>query len=200
MHHQPKLAKAEMAILKTAYEQAIYEVYYGQATIQIKIGESCPALDSLITEDNRPSWALITASNPYSQLLSELENQQRHQRLLQHLTELQLPLFPAVGKDQAGVWIPEPGFLISGIERVEAIAIGRKFEQNAIVFGELNQPAELQWLESLGTAFPFPFLRSLLNGGNPRNATSRFPPFPNLSRLICFLGINNYQMLGNISI
>jgi hypothetical protein len=146
MYHRPKLAKAEMATLKMAYEQAIYEVYYGQATIQIKIGESCPVLDSLIAEGDRSSWALITAFNPYSQLLSELENQQRHQRLTQQLTELQLPLFPAVGKDQAGVWIPEPGLLILGIERVEAIAIGRKFEQNAIVYGELNQLAELQWL------------------------------------------------------
>jgi hypothetical protein len=147
MYHRPKLAKAEVANLKMAYEQTIYEVYYGQATIQIKIGESCPALDSLIAQgDRRPSWVLITSSNPYSQLLSELENQRRHQRLIKHLTELQLPLFPAMGKDQTGVWTPEASCLILGIDRVQAIAIGRKFEQNAIVYGELNQPAELQWL------------------------------------------------------
>jgi len=147
MYHRPKLAKAETAALKIAYEQAIYEVYYGQATIPIKIGESCPVLDSLIAQGDRlPSWTLITASNPYSQILSELENQQRHHLLIEHLRKLQLLTFPAVGKDKEEVWIPETSLLILGIELIEAIAIGQRFEQNAIVYGELNQPAELQWL------------------------------------------------------
>jgi hypothetical protein len=51
-----------------------------------------------------------------------------------------------MGKDPTGVWTPEPSWLILGITRPKAIAIGQKFEQNAIVYGELNQAAELQWL------------------------------------------------------
>jgi hypothetical protein len=147
MSHRPKLAKGSMTALKKAYQQAIYEVYSGQVTIQIKIGEACPTLDSLIAESDRfPSWALITAFNPYSQLLSELENQQRHHQLIEHLKQLQLPWLEAVGKDPQGIWTPEPSLLILGIERFEAIAIGQRFEQNAIVYGELNQSAELLWL------------------------------------------------------
>jgi hypothetical protein len=95
---------------------------------------------------DRQSWALITASNPYSQILAELENQQRHQKLKEHLQELQYPWLEALGRDQTGTWTPEPSFWILGIERSQAIAIGRQFEQNAIVYGELHQPAELQWL------------------------------------------------------
>lgn len=146
MDDRAKLAQAEIATLRIAYEQAIYEVYYGQETIEINIGQNCPPLDSLIAQSDYPTWALITAANPYSQPLSARENQRRDHRLSKHLKELQLPLIPAIGKDPTGVWTPEPSWLILGITRPKAIAIGQKFEQNAIVYGELNQAAELQWL------------------------------------------------------
>jgi hypothetical protein len=146
MDDRAKLAQAEIAALRIAYEQAIYEVYDGQETIQINIGQNCPPLDYLIAQSDRPTWALITAANPYSQPLSARENQRRDRRLSKHLKGLQLPLIPAMGKDPTGVWTPEPSWLILGITRPQAIAIGRKFEQNAIVYGELNQAAELQWL------------------------------------------------------
>lgn len=146
MDDRAKLAQAEIAALRVAYEQAIYEVYDGQETIQINIGQNCPPLDSLIAQSDRFTWALITAANPYSQPLSARENQRRDQRLSKYLKGLQLPLIPAMGKDPTGVWTPEPSWLILGITRPQAIAIGRKFEQNAIVYGELNQAAELQWL------------------------------------------------------
>jgi hypothetical protein len=146
MDDRAKLAQAEIAALTIAYEQAIYEVYYGQETIEINIGQNCPPLDSLIAQSDYPTWALITAANPYSQPLSARENQRRDRRLSKHLRGLQLPLIPAMGKDPTGVWTPEPSWLILGITRPKAIAIGQKFEQNAIVYGELNQAAELQWL------------------------------------------------------
>jgi hypothetical protein len=65
---------------------------------------------------------------------------------MEHLLELKLPCLAAVGRDHRGIWTPEQSFWILGIERLEVIAIGRQFEQNAIVYGELHQPAELQWL------------------------------------------------------
>lgn len=145
MHQPGNLAKVNAA-LKTAYEQAIYEVYYGQETIKIYIGEYCRPLDYLVAKCDRPTWALITAANPYSKPLSELENQQRQQKLIKYLQELPWSWLDALGKDRTGVWTPEPSLLILGIDRFEAIAVGRKFEQNAIVYGALNQRAELQWL------------------------------------------------------
>ncbi|MGL5831995.1 MAG: DUF3293 domain-containing protein [Waterburya sp.] len=158
MTHQPQLVRPKIAELKAhyeqAYKQAIYEVYNGQETTRVKIGEYCLPLNSLILRgDYDPrslldcySWAIITAFNPYSQTLTELENQQRHHQLRSHLEELQLPWLEALGRDQTGIWTPEQSFCILGLERLEAIAIGRQFEQNAIVYGELHQPAELQWL------------------------------------------------------
>ena len=142
---QPQFTKAEIASLQTAYEQAVYEVYNGKNTIEFSIGEYCPELDRIIFTEYS-SWALITAYNPYSQCLSEAENRQRHQKLLDYLSNLQLTSLAAVGKDRKNIWIPEQSLVILGLNRQSAIAIGRKFQQNAIVYGELHQPVELLWV------------------------------------------------------
>ena len=146
MKSKPSLTEAEIAALQTAYEQAIYEVYWQNKTIKFKIGEYCPELDDLLIQCDCYTWALITAFNPYSQCLSARENQQRHQELIKHVQGLQLDLLSAEGRDENGVWTPEQSLVIMGVERVRAIAIGRRFEQNAIVYGEIEQPIELQWL------------------------------------------------------
>ena len=132
--------------LQAAYEQAIYEVYSGVEEIRVRIGQCCPQLDTLTIQKGVNSWALVTAYNPHSQCLSASENQQRHQQLIEYLQELKLSYLPAVGKDAKGIWTPEVSLCIFDLELEQAIAIGQKFSQNAIVYGELNEPVELVWL------------------------------------------------------
>lgn len=138
----------EVAILQIAYEQAIYEVYLNRKTIQFRISDRCLAIDSLISQHGVDSWALITAYNPYSQCLSERNNQQRHQKLIEQIEGLQLAYLDAAGKDPGEIWQPELSLFILGISRDIAIAIGRKFQQNAIVYGQIQQPVELIWTDS----------------------------------------------------
>ena len=146
MNFKPQFTAAKIANLQTAYQQTIYEVYYGQQTIQLHIGEYNPQLDRLLQRHSCTTGALITSSNPYSRCLSETENQQRHQSLIEFLQPLQLTLINALGKSKNGDWTPEQSLLIVGIDLIQAIVVGRNFEQNAIVYGELGKPPELQWL------------------------------------------------------
>jgi Protein of unknown function (DUF3293) len=143
---QPQFTEQEIASLQMAYQEAIYEVYFGQEIIQLSIGKHNLALDGLLSKHDGSSWALITAHNPYSQSLSARENQQRHQSFREFLLTLNLTIFDAVGKDKDGVWTPELSVLIVSIELIKAIALGRKFQQNAIVYGELGKPIQLIWL------------------------------------------------------
>lgn len=135
-----------MIDLPTAYQQAIYEVYHDGQIIQLHIGEYSRQLDRLLKKHNCTTWTIITAFNPYSKCLSEAENQQRHQSLIKFLQPLQLTIIDALGRDKSGIWTPEKSLFILGIDRLKAIAIGQNFEQNAIVYGELGKPPELQWL------------------------------------------------------
>ena len=82
MKSKPQFIDKEAIALQTAYEQAIYEVYTECQTIQFRIGDRCLKIDSLLDRQNYRTWALITAYNPYSQCLSETENQQRYCKLI----------------------------------------------------------------------------------------------------------------------
>ncbi|MEM6611330.1 MAG: DUF3293 domain-containing protein [Cyanobacteria bacterium P01_C01_bin.72] len=148
MHFRPKFTSEQIAALRLAYEQAVYEVYRSGQTIKLSIGEDSPQLNDLMRAYQVASWAIITASNPYSQCLTESENRQLGQQLQEYLQKLNFSVLQAAGKDRRGEWTPEQSFLILGIEADQAIAIGQKFAQNAIVYGKLNQPAKLIWVQN----------------------------------------------------
>lgn len=143
---KPQFTEKEIADLQEAYEKAIYEVYYQGETIQLSIGKHNPNLDRILKEHSCTTWALITAFNPYSQCLSAVENQQRHQNLIELARSQNMTYFDAVGKDKDGLWTPEQSIFIVGIELESAIALGNRFEQNAIVCGKLNKTVKLLWL------------------------------------------------------
>lgn len=146
MFFKPQLTVKEKADLDRAYRDAIYEVYYRDRKIQLFIDRFNPQLDLILKKYHCSSWALITACNPYSQCLSAVENQQRHQELIELLRQFNLTFFDAVGRDKDGAWTPEQSIFVIGIELEKAIAIGNKFQQNAIVFGELAERSQLIWL------------------------------------------------------
>jgi len=52
-------------------------------------------------------------------------------------------IFQGEGRDPEGKWKAEPSVLIMGIPRAEAEALGRRLEQNAIVFIEKTKAPEL---------------------------------------------------------
>lgn len=146
MFSKPQFTEKEIDDLQIAYEEAVYEVYYKGETIRLFVNQHNPNLDFLLKKYNCATWAVITAFNPYSQCLSTAENQQRHQSLIEYLEPLNLNILDAVGKDKNGVWTPETSIFIMGIKLESAIALGKKFQQNAIVFGRLGILGKLLWL------------------------------------------------------
>ena len=146
MFSKPQFTEKEIADLHQAYGEAIYEVYYNGETIQLLINRLNPKLDIILEEYHCTTWALVTAFNPYSQCLSTAENQQRHQSLIELVRSQNLAFIDAVGKDQDEVWTPERSIFIMGIELQSAIALGNRFQQNAIVFGELGKLSKIGWL------------------------------------------------------
>lgn len=79
-------------------------------------------------------WAIISAVNPASRLLGEVENAAAHARLKAVLTG-KYAFFPAVNLDPAEKWPPEEALFILSIPPVEAFALAAGFGQNAFVVG-----------------------------------------------------------------
>ncbi|MFM8979160.1 MAG: DUF3293 domain-containing protein [Planctomycetia bacterium] len=77
---------------------------------------------------------VLTAWNPYSDLLPHDENEAAQARLAAALAARGLPAHPAVGRDPAANsrgWA-EPSFLVEGLTRAQAVELGQAFEQHAL--------------------------------------------------------------------
>jgi hypothetical protein len=128
--------------LKSAYLNTLYKVF--QPVLEIKIGLVNEELDVLLIKNNCTEWAYITAFNPYSQPLSAEQNKLRHAKLRDRLQHYRI--FEGEGAGEDANWQAEKSFLVIGITKSDAAKIGILSEQNAIVIGEKNKPAELLML------------------------------------------------------
>ena len=124
--------------LISAYLSTNYIVHINQNEVVINItGDSPSALTALAQ-----SWAIITAYNPYSAEHTDAENQVAQARLTDMLNLHNYKLLPAIGRSNDGKW-EEPSILVLGISYELAKAFGICFQQNAVVFGEIDGPVEL---------------------------------------------------------
>lgn len=128
-----------MNTLLEAYKNTKYIVF--EPTLTIEIGKFNQDLDKLLLKHNSNEWAFITAYNPYSRVLTEEENKVLHNKL-KELSEKYVT-FEGHGVGQDPTWEPELSLFIIGISKDDASEIGKKFEQNAIVYGVVNNPPEL---------------------------------------------------------
>jgi hypothetical protein len=126
-----------------AYLRTSYWVDAPSGMTLIRIGQSCPQIDELLEAVAAHTWAFITAWNPLSRELSMAENAVRHTALEDRLASLGLATLPGFGESPDGEWPAERSVFVFGADRDTAEALGQEFEQNAIVFGVLGEPAEL---------------------------------------------------------
>jgi hypothetical protein len=85
----------------------------------------------------------VTAYNPGSVALGESENAQRQLLLEQAARDAGFAFFRGEGVGDDGQWPPEPSLLILGITRAQAVDLGRRFGQRAIVYGEAGWSPQL---------------------------------------------------------
>ncbi|NNM83503.1 MAG: DUF3293 domain-containing protein [Burkholderiales bacterium] len=126
------------ADLLAAYLATTYRAWVEGASIDIRIGEHSPALDRIL---DGKSWAFISASNPGS--VFSPHNESRKEALRRVLEDSGHSFFPALGIPDEPGWEAEESFLVAGIGEAEAVEIGRRFGQNAILAGCMGSPARL---------------------------------------------------------
>ena len=124
-----------MNSLLEAYKNTKYKVF--EPTITIEIGKFNQDLNTLLLKHKSNEWAFITAYNPFSRVLTNEENKIRHEELKEYV------FFEGHGVGEDPTWEPELSLFIIGISKDDASIIGKKYEQNAIVCGEINNPPEL---------------------------------------------------------
>jgi hypothetical protein len=129
--------------LLDAYRRTAFVANTPSGGLSLRIGQRSTALDDLLAEHGVTTWAYITAFNPGSIVLTPQENMARQRELERVVAPRGFATFSGEGVGDDGRWPPERSLLVLGIGRSDAVQLGRRFGQIAIVYGELGGQAEL---------------------------------------------------------
>ena len=139
--------KAEIAWREQndAYYATSYVIDDGTVKFAIHLGGATEPLQEFLRDRRVAKWAFLTAWNPLSQPLSATENESRQIELIKMLDEQNYPYLRGFGVGDDPAWEPEQSLFILDISRDDAIGLARRFEQNAILWGEIGGEPELVW-------------------------------------------------------
>jgi hypothetical protein len=132
-----------LAELIAAYKATTYRV--ATLDIDIRIGRATAALDLLLEQYGATEWAFISAWNPMSVEPPATDNDAAHRQLVEVVAAF--PHFEGQGIGDDGLWPPERSLLILGVGLAEAVELGRRFRQHAVVCGVMSKEARLVVLE-----------------------------------------------------
>ena len=133
--------------LAHAYAHTSYTAVTPSGHIVLRVGSRSAALDRLLVRYERASWMFLTAYNPGSRLLSADENHARQRQLLAELEARAIIVFRGFGVGDNTDWPAEDSVLALGVKLEEARELGRRFGQNALVYGTHGQPSQLIWCD-----------------------------------------------------
>jgi hypothetical protein len=126
-----------------AYRRTSYVASVGTQKLELRIGASTPALDALLRARGVSCWAFVSASNPHATRLSDAENAARFAALVRAVESGGFAYFPGQGVGDDGSWPPEESLLVLGMSEAAAVALARRFAQEAIVVGRSGAAARL---------------------------------------------------------
>jgi hypothetical protein len=128
--------------LRRAYERAHY-VVFAEPGLAIRVGEPNAALDRLLAKHRARTAAYVTAANPRGRRRGALRNRIAFAALMKRLRRQGRRFLPGEGRDPQGRWPAEASFLVLGLSRAQAEALGGELAQNAIVWIEQGRAPRL---------------------------------------------------------
>jgi Protein of unknown function (DUF3293) len=126
-----------------AYQNTSFCADTPDGRLRIRVSETNAGLDRPLVSSGLREWAYVTACNPGSVMLSDIQNRECQAQLEAEIARRNLVAFVGEGIGGDGRWPPERSLLVLGIGQTDAICLGRKVEQMAIVVGVAGEAARL---------------------------------------------------------
>ena len=117
-----------------AYLSTNFHVY-AEEEFMLNVGHFSKPLSELHKSHACDTSAVITAWNPLGVAQSDEANKKQNDTL-KKIAQERYTVIDAAGVDPKGEWPPEASFIILGISRYDAMELGQRFQQNAIIFNE----------------------------------------------------------------
>ncbi len=122
------------AALIAAYRATCFRVDH-DPPFTLTVDVHSPALELLLRSGEPAGAAYVTAWNPMGKELSLQENDRLQGLLVDELRATRLRWLSGAGTDPSGRWPhEEASLLVLGIDRRAACALGRRHQQNAILW------------------------------------------------------------------
>lgn len=128
-------------VLLRGYFGTVYELPSPQGNIRVSLDGENTVDPRTLPEVLGRTFALLTAYNPRSMLLPRRVNEGRHVIMRDLLILGCYRVEPCVGSEGEGEGaFREPCWLVYGMDRDEAMAFGRCFRQNTIIYAQNGRP------------------------------------------------------------
>jgi hypothetical protein len=128
-------------VLLRGYFSTMYELPSSQGPIRVSMDGENTVDPRTLPEMLSKQFALLTAYNPRSMLLPRRVNESRHMIMRDLLILGCYRVEPGVGSEGESEGIfREPCWLVHGMDRDEAIAFGRVFRQNTVMYAREGRP------------------------------------------------------------
>ncbi len=139
---------AKTTELEAAYRATTYRVYLPGGQCDLHPGVASGTLRCWLETAGATGFAILTACNPGSVPLDEEENTSRQSQLECELLESGYETYVGENVAEDAAWPVEESCFVPGIPVAEAISLGEKYGQNAVVCGGADGVPELVWLAS----------------------------------------------------
>jgi hypothetical protein len=126
-----------------SYQETNYVAFAGGQEVALRIGLRDGSVDQLLVRMRATAAGFVTAWNPFGRLLTEGANRARQAALEADARTRGLRYMQGEGRGTTGNWPPEKSAMIFNLSRQEAVLLGRRWGQNAIVYVRLNRAPEL---------------------------------------------------------
>jgi hypothetical protein len=125
-----------------AFHATHYRVDGSNGSFVLRIGAHSRELQQLHESHGVVSSAYLTAWNPLGEIVPPETNVQNQHALQRDLAELGVPVMSGEGKDPESGWA-EQSLLAIGLSREQAVALGNRYRQLAILFAGQDAIPEL---------------------------------------------------------
>jgi hypothetical protein len=125
-----------------AYLETEFRVFVSDVVV-LKIAKKNEDLVGLFKGHRSEACAFITAYNPLGEFLSAEQNSDMQKQLEEEIKFRGLAYIAGEGKHPVGDWPGEPSYLVFDLSLEAAKTLGRKFNQNAIVWCDLDAVPQL---------------------------------------------------------
>lgn len=137
--------KLDKLSLEGVYASTDYRILDPQ--ISFRCDQINEPLDQYLRRLGKRSWIFISAANPRSIIQADKTNAWRNTNLEIDITKTGHHYTYALGLATDGNWPAEDSFVVFDMPIETGRKLARKYDQNAILTGRWNKPAQLEWID-----------------------------------------------------